>query len=111
MILNKKPKTPLRYAGGKSRGVSEISNFIPQDTKEMCSPFFGGGSVELACSNNRIFVYGYDNFKPLVEFWQCLLTDRNKLVKNVKKYHPLSKTDFYNLKNMLNSEFPPPTST
>ena len=47
MILKKEPKSPLRYAGGKSRGVMEISHFIPQETKVICSPFIGGGSIEL----------------------------------------------------------------
>jgi len=97
MILKTKPKSPLRYAGGKSRGVMEISNFIPQETKLICSPFLGGGSVELACANNGIFVYGYDNFKPLVEFWQCLLNNRIKLAEIIKEYHPLSKSKFYEL--------------
>ena len=97
MILMREPKSPLRYAGGKSRGVIEISSFIPQDTKIIFSPFFGGGSVELACANNGIFVYGYDNFKPLVEFWQCLLADRTKLAEIIKQYYPLSKSKFYKL--------------
>lgn len=97
MISKREPKSPLRYAGGKSRGVSEISNFIPQETKIICSPFLGGGSVELACANNGILVNGYDNFKPLVEFWQCLLTNRNRLAKIIKKYYPLSRTKFYEL--------------
>ena len=101
MIIKKEPKTPLRYAGGKSRGVSKISSFIPQETKAICSPFFGGGSVELACANNDIFVSGYDNFKPLVEFWQCLLSDRIKLASIVRKYYPLPKTEFYNLKKVM----------
>lgn len=97
MILKREPKSPLRYAGGKSRGVIKISHFIPQETKVICSPFIGGGSIELACANNGIFVYGYDNFKPLVEFWQCLLKNRNKLAEIVKEYYPLSKKKFYEL--------------
>jgi len=97
LILKTKPKSPLRYAGGKSRGVMEISNFIPQETTTIASPFLGGGSIELACANNGIFVYGYDNFKPLVEFWQCLLNDRLKLAEIIKKYHPLTKDEFYEL--------------
>ena len=97
MILKKKPKSPLRYAGGKSRGVYEILKFIPAETKSIVSPFIGGGSVELACANNGVFVYGYDNFKPLVEFWQCILTNSKKLASLIRKYHPISKSDFYTL--------------
>ncbi len=104
MILKKDPKSPLRYAGGKSRGVMEISNFIPQETRKICSPFLGGGSIELACANNGIQVFGYDNFKPLVEFWQCLLHDRIKLAEIIKKYHPLSKKKFYELQKMIHTK-------
>ena len=43
MILKKDPRSPLRYAGGKSRGVYEISKFIPDGTKSITSPFVGGG--------------------------------------------------------------------
>ena len=42
MILNKEPKSPLRYAGGKSRSVSEIVKFIPPETKSLAAPFMGG---------------------------------------------------------------------
>ncbi|MBI3639048.1 MAG: DNA adenine methylase [Thaumarchaeota archaeon] len=97
MILKSEVRSPLRYAGGKTRGIKEITKFIPNDVKEICSPFFGGGSVELACANNNVRVYGYDNFEPLVEFWQCLLLNPIKLVEIVKQYYPLSKTKFYEL--------------
>ena len=97
LVLKNNLKSPLRYAGGKSRGVKTILDFIPTDTKIVCSPFFGGGSIELACANNGIKVYGYDEFKPLVEFWQCLLNNKNKLAEHIEKYYPLSKKQFYEL--------------
>lgn len=100
MVLKKASKSPLRYAGGKSRGVREISNFIPQETRSIASPFLGGGSIELACANNGIDVHGYDNFKPLVEFWQCLLNNRTKLAEIVKKYYPLTRDQFYELQKL-----------
>ncbi len=97
LVLRKEPRSPLRYAGGKSRGIIKISSFIPHETDVIYSPFLGGGSIELACVNNGITVYGYDNFKPLVEFWQCLLNNRIKLAKIIKEYYPLSKDRFYEL--------------
>lgn len=101
--LKNTPKSPLRYAGGKSRGVVEISRFIPQDIDTICSPFFGGGSVELACAQRGIAVYGYDTFKPLVEFWQCLLKNKRKLAKIIKNYYPLLKQEFYELQKYQNN--------
>ncbi|MDA8215915.1 MAG: DNA adenine methylase [Nitrospiraceae bacterium] len=62
-------KSLLRYPGGKSKAIDIICKLIPEGTTELCSPFFGGGSVELACTSKGIRVYGYDIFEPLVEFW------------------------------------------
>ena len=90
------PRSPLRYAGGKTRGVETIMKFIP-DGETICSPFLGGGSVELACANKGMHVYGYDNFKPLVEFWQCILKDPVKLADTVQHHYPLPKEKFYEL--------------
>ena len=90
------PRSPLRYAGGKTRGAETIVKFIP-DHETICSPFLGGGSVELACVGRGMSVHGYDNFRPLVEFWQCILKDPAKLADIVQQYHPLEKRVFYEL--------------
>ena len=83
MLKLKSSKSLLRYPGGKSRGAKQIFEFIPADTKEICSPFFGGGSVELMCANNDMKVYGYDKFLPLVDFWNCLIKKPDELVQLV----------------------------
>src|SRR5574338_1142976 len=93
-------KSPLRYPGGKSRAVKIISKYIPKNTTALCSPFFGGGSVELACAQNGIRVYGYDSFESLVDFWQLLLSNPKKLANNVQKYRPLKKEKFYDLQKI-----------
>jgi len=73
-------KTPLRYPGGKSRAVKHILPLVPSDVTELCSPFLGGGSVELAFNQERGgTVYGYDLFEPLVWFWEALLENPEKL--------------------------------
>lgn len=92
-------KSPLRYPGGKSRAVKEIYKYIePLGIKTLCSPFFGGGSLEIFCAKKGIKVYGYDNFRPLVDFWNWLLKDPNKLANEVAKYRPLQPREkFYEL--------------
>jgi len=72
-------KTPLRYPGGKTRAVKHILPLIPEDCGELCSPFLGGGSVELAVAARGTKVHGYDLFEPLVCFWQSLLSEPIKL--------------------------------
>ena len=95
--LELKPRSPLRYPGGKSRAVKIITALVPSDTKTIASPFFGGGSIELALADTGIKVYGYDAFEPLVIFWQELIKDAPGIADLVKQYHPLSPTKFYSL--------------
>ena len=46
-------KTPLRYAGGKSKAYGFISTYIPfwPKPKRIVSPFIGGGSLEVRWAN------------------------------------------------------------
>jgi DNA adenine methylase len=105
------PKTPLRYPGGKSRAVKHILPLIPEDITELCSPFLGGGSVELAVAARGTPVYAYDIFEPLVWFWNALLTDPQRLATDADAYRlfhfdygcdrGLHKRDFIRLRNEL----------
>jgi DNA adenine methylase len=98
-------RSPLRYPGGKSRAVKIIAQYMPKDTTRLCSPFFGGGSLEIFCAQNGVRVYGYDNFQPLVDFWQYLLSDPNQLADSVTDYQPLQRKRFYELqRSQLESE-------
>lgn len=90
-------RSPLRFPGGKSRAVPQILELLPQELDNLCSPFFGGGSIEFACASNGVKIAGYDGFEPLVNFWQVLLEDAAKLAKLVEEYHPLSRSRFYAL--------------
>lgn len=90
-------RSPLRYPGGKTRGVEFITRFFPKNLPTLLSPFIGGGSIEIALAAKGTKVHGYDLFSPLVEFWQCLNNQPNELAYEVKKYFPLSKDKFYQL--------------
>jgi len=79
-------KTPLRYPGGKSRAVNVILPLIPKDCGELCSPFLGGGSIEIAAAERGMTVYGYDLFAPLVWFWEEILTRPDKVSKRARTY-------------------------
>ncbi len=90
-------KSILRYPGGKTRAVETITSFFPKGLKQMVSPFFGGGSVELFTAAQGTKVFGFDVFEPLVEFWQCLLQEPVALAAEVEKHYPLLKENFYQL--------------
>lgn len=91
------PKSLLRYPGGKTRGAKEILKYFPSMIDRVCSPFLGGGSIELELANKGIQVFGYDVFEPLTSFWQVLLKNPEGLMEAVRKYYPLTNSKFYSL--------------
>jgi DNA adenine methylase len=103
--VNYTVRSPLRYPGGKTRAVEIISRSFPSRIKELVAPFFGGGSIELLFAARGVRVHGYDVFRPLVEFWQCLLLERDQLANEVEKYYPLSRERFYQLQEQQ-TKFP-----
>jgi DNA adenine methylase len=79
--------SPLRYAGGKSKAVGLILSFFPElRSKKIVSPFFGGGSFEIALSKELGFhVIGYDIFNVLVNFWNQVIHSPNELANELEK--------------------------
>ena len=100
-----KTRSPLRYPGGKSRAVSKIVDkyIIPNipESKKVCSPFFGGGSIEIDLAKRGFRVYGYDAFLPLVDFWQVLLKNPNKLANATEKKLRVSRKKFEQIQENL----------
>lgn len=94
---HKSIKSLLRYPGGKSRGVKEIIKYFPGGLDKVCSPFLGGGSIELELASQGVDVFGYDVFEPLTAFWDELLRNPKELAKRVRKYYPLTSSKFYSL--------------
>lgn len=94
------PRSPLRYPGGKSRAARAIAEYIPQTESRLCSPFLGGGSVELALSS-RMDVSAFDSFGPLVSFWKELLENPSRLAYKASLHLPLCKEDFYHLQKRI----------
>lgn len=90
-------RSPLRYPGGKSRAVSAILSLIPADTETLVSPFFGGGSIELACDSLGMTVIGSDLFRPLVVFWQQIIEDPGAVADAAEARFPLDHDEFYRL--------------
>lgn len=92
-------KTPIRYAGGKSRAIKIISPYLDNETK-IVSPFMGGGSLEVNWASKGIEVIGYDLFDVLVNFWHTLLNNRTELVKKLKEIQPTSD-EYSRIKEIL----------
>lgn len=92
-------KTPLRYAGGKSKAIKIITPFI-SDIDKIVSPFIGGGSLEVHWSSMGKEVIGYDLFDVLVNFWNVLLNNNSELVSKLKEITPTPE-EYSRIKEIL----------
>ena len=92
-------KTPIRYAGGKSRAIKHITPYVTNVNK-IVSPFLGGGSLEVHWASLGKEVIGYDLFDVLVNFWNVLLNNKDELVEKLKEISPTSE-EYSRIKEIL----------
>ncbi len=92
-------KTPIRYAGGKTRAIKIISPYLDNETK-IISPFMGGGSLEVNWASKGIEVIGYDLFDVLVNFWDTLINDKDGLVNKLRDIDPTPE-EYNRIKEIL----------
>ena len=83
-------KTPIRYAGGKSKAYNKITPFMNFD-KPIVSPFIGGGSLESRWAE-QTQVFGYDIFFPLTNWWNAVLETPNDIANSLQQLTPDKET-------------------
>ena len=94
-------QSTLRYAGGKSLATGFIVELLPNNIKRVVSPFFGGGSFEIACSKELgLEVIGYDIFELLTNYWNIQINAPRELYCRLKKYSP-TRTGFSEIKQVM----------
>ena len=96
-------KTPLRYAGGKSKAYKIIMKYMPfmPYPERIVSPFIGGGSLESRWSSElSIPVIGFDIFEALTNFWNVLLTNSDKLADKLSTLPPTAD-EYKKIKEIL----------
>ena len=96
-------KTPIRYAGGKSKAYKIITDHIPKlpYPERIISPFVGGGSLESRWSSELgIDVHGFDIFHALVNFWNVLLSSPNEFADKLQELSP-TKERYKEIKDLL----------
>jgi DNA adenine methylase len=97
--------TPLRYAGGKSLAVGYIAEHLPSNVTKLVSPFFGGGSFEIALAKRAgVKVEGYDIFGLLVNYWQVQTKQPDTLANVLSTLTP-NKETFKEVKGYLSDVF------
>lgn len=78
-------KTPLRYPGGKSRGMKYLDQHFPTNITEYREPFVGGGSVFLHARqkypNAKFWIN--DAYYNLYCFWKELRDNGDQLVQRL----------------------------
>jgi DNA adenine methylase len=93
--------SPLRYGWWKSLAVWSIIEYLPENIEKIISPFFGGGSVEIAIAKELwIQVIGYDIFDLLVNYWNHQIKEPQKLYNELLKLKP-TKEEYERIKNEL----------
>jgi DNA adenine methylase len=78
--------SPLRYPGGKSRGVKFLANYVPE-FEVFREPFFGGGSLSIALVQQRFhksYEAGDLNY-DLYCFWKYLQSDVAALAAGIQE--------------------------
>ena len=96
-------RTPIRYAGGKSRAYDFISSYIPfwPRPKRIISPFMGGGSLEVRWAHEMgIEVKAFDVFDVLVNYWQHQINSPQRLYDILKSLEP-TKEQYDEIKDIL----------
>ena len=94
--------SPIRYAGGKSLAVGHVIELLPDNIKRVVSPFFGGGSIEIAMSKELdLEVIGYDIFDILCNYWKFQIEKPKLLYEKLKELKPDKKT-FEKIRFILN---------
>lgn len=94
--------SPIRYAGGKSLAVGHVVELLPDNITKIVSPFFGGGSIEIALSKELgLEVIGYDIFNILCNYWKFQIENPKLLYEKLKELKP-NKTTFEKIRLILN---------
>lgn len=94
--------SPIRYAGGKSLAVGHVIELLPEDVRRVVSPFFGGGSVEIAMSKYLdLEVIGFDIFDILTNYWKFQIENPELLYQELNKLKP-KKEEFERIRKILN---------
>lgn len=97
--------TTLRYAGGKTLAVGLIVDLLPNNINRIVSPFFGGGSFEIACAKELgLQVIGFDIFDLLVNYWKYQFSNPEEMYQYLLKYKP-TKEGFLEVKNILKEQW------
>ena len=99
--------TPLRFPNDASKIAHIVADLIGGTTKNITSPFFMGGGLEINLLNYGYKIKAYTGYKDLFDFWNCLSRDPEAVFQAAKCLMPIDEDMFYLMQNNLseNSEW------
>ncbi|MGL6343392.1 MAG: DNA adenine methylase [Waterburya sp.] len=97
MQLNTKPRPFLKWAGGKSKLLPEISKRLPPDYEQYFEPFLGGGAVFFFLNPKQAYLLDVNS--ELINTY-CVVRDYvDELIDDLKR-HIYNKDYYYNIRNI-----------
>jgi len=96
----------LRYPGGKSKLITFLSEFIPDNSEikgKYIEPFIGGGSVFLYVQPNKALVS--DLNKELIDLYKGIKNSPHKVWEIFESF-PSGKESYYRIRNQSCKEKP-----
>ena len=87
----------IRYPGSKFLAIRHILPLVPRGAR-LCSPFMGGGSIELAAARRGRTVLAFDISEPLTNFWRHAIDDPARLAGHAREHYPMTREKYGALK-------------
>ena len=82
-------RSPLRYIGAKYRSYQHVMWLLPAGTRDIVAPFAGGCSLELMIAASGIQVYAYDNFAPVMQFFEQFNQNAAAVIDRTLEIYPI----------------------
>jgi len=80
-------KSPLRYPGGKSKAIKQITEYLPDEFSEFREPFVGGGSLFIYLKQifPHLKIWINDLNYELFSFWKSTQSHLPQLVEEIRR--------------------------
>lgn len=95
---NKKPKPPVKWAGGKNQLIPQFEPLFPRQTYELyIEPFVGGGAVFFHLLPARAILI--DNNPELINFYRVVKENLEPLLNDLRKHRNTAEY-YYRLRSL-----------
>lgn len=94
--LTASPRPFVRWAGSKQRLLSQIIPHLPTRYRTYHEPFMGAGSMYFLLRPNSAVLN--DRCKPLMEMYETVRVNYDKVYDNLQKMNVLDKDEYYHIR-------------